>query len=292
MPYTAGGSLGGLRADLGSIPLGGVDGSEVAWPLQTMEGWDSTDLRSETVPREGAHGSWSSPIYLGERVITMAGKTIAPDVPTLDAALERLLAAVSLTDTTLTVHESIPKCATVRRSGKVLAQRITGTILDWSIQVTAADPRRYSTTTDTGTTHLPTSTGGVTVPYTLPYTIDATTVAGQITATNVGTFDTAPVFTITGPVSRPQVMTQMPDGSVRFLNYSQDLSASDVLVIDTGASGPRSVTLNGNASRRRYLTTPAGWPTTPSGSTVTFQFRAAAYNSTATLTAQWRSAWI
>ena len=76
---------------------------------------------------------------------------------------------------------------------------------------------------------------------------------------------------------------------MRQLIYSLDLASGDVLTIDTDA---RTVLLNGSVSRRRFLTVPAGWPTIPGNSAVTYQFQSSTYNASATLTATWRSAWM
>lgn len=289
MVYVPGMELGGRRADLGSIRLGTVDGAGVAWSLQELDGWDSAEVRAEIHLREADHGAWSAPVYLGERPITVTGKITAPDLVALDAAMDQLLAAVSLTDTTLVVHESVPKQAVVRRSGKVLVRPLSDRIADFSALLTAADPRRYSTTLQSGTTALPSVTGGLTFPVTFPITWSATTVAGSIDAFNEGTFGTKPILTIAGPVSAPQILCQRPDGTVQILAYSQDLATGDQLVIDTAE---HDVVINGNASRRRWLSTPNGWPEIGAGEAVSFQFRASAYDPSALLTAQWRSAWI
>ncbi|MER7153753.1 phage distal tail protein [Streptomyces lydicus] len=289
MPYTAGDTLDGLRVDLGDIPLGGVDDAGVAWSLQTMEGWDSAEHRSETQQREGDHGAWLGPAYLGERPITLAGTITAPDRGVLDDAMERIRAAAALAPTLLVVQESRPKQALVQRSGKPLVQYVTDRIASYSVLVTAGDPRRYSTDLQQGSTALPSTTGGATLPYTLPYTISATTVAGQVTALNEGTIDTRPTLTVTGPVSQPRVYGQMPDGSVRVVKCSFDLLDGDVLVIDTDM---HTAVLNGNVSRRRFVSAPQGWPTIPSKSSVTYQFSSATYSAPALLTVQWRSAWM
>lgn len=289
MTYTPGATLDGIQATLGSVTLGAVDSAGVAWYLQSLDGWDSPESRGTFTERESDHGAWASPVYLGARPITLGGTIVAPSRAALELAMDQLRAAAGLTDTVLTVGEDTPKQATVRRSGKPLMQYITDNKATYSVMVTAADPRRYSTTLESGTTHLPSTSGGLTLPAALPWTLSATTVAGEVDATNDGDFETRPLFTITGPVASPQVLCQMPDGSVRFLNYSQDLLTGDVLVIDTDA---HTVILNSNASRRRFLTTPTGWPTFPAGSTVACLFRAGGYNSTATLTATWRSAWM
>lgn len=289
MPFTPGQDLGGLRVDLGTVPLGGVDGLGVAWSLQQFDGWDGSDVRAGFQDREADHGAWADPVYLGSRPITLAGTIVAPDRPTLDGAMDQLRAAASVTDTTVVVWETTPKQATVRRSGKVLLQYVTDRIATYSVMLTAPDPRRYSTVLQSGTTMLPSTSGGLTLPATAPLAVSAVTVAGTIPAANAGTVGTRPLFTISGPVSQPQVLVQLPDGTVRVLAFSQDLASGDQLVIDTDA---HSVTLNGNASRRRFLSAVQGWPEIPANQTATIQFAATVYNSSAMLTAQWRSAWI
>ncbi|MFF4536537.1 phage distal tail protein [Streptomyces aureus] len=289
MAYTPGTDIDGRQATLGTLRLGAVDSAGVAWFLQSLEGWDSSEVRSEFQDREADHGAWASPVYLGSRPVSLGGTVEAPDRASLDTALDTLYAAAALTDTTLTVWETTPKQATVRRSGKVLAQPVTDRTATWSVLMTAADPRRYGTTLQSGTTGLPATTGGLTWPITFPVTFSATTVSGQINAVNSGTLDTRPVLTITGPVVAPTVSALYPDGSVRQLVYSQDLVSGDVLVIDTDA---HTVVLNGSTSRRRFMTVSGGWPTIPAGSSVNYQFQSGTYNATATLTAAWRSAWM
>lgn len=290
MAFTAGQDLGGLWADLGAIPLGRADSAGVGWALQSMDGWDGSEVRSEYTERESDHGAWASPVYLGSRPITLAGTVTAPDRTSLDDALERLRSANSLTDMTLIVYELTgAKQATVRRSGKPLFAYVTDRIATYSVMVTAADPRRYSTTLQSGTTGLPSTSGGLSFPGTFPIALSATTVSGQITAVNSGSIDTRPVLTITGPVVAPTVAALYPDGTVKQLIFSQDLASGDALVIDTDA---HTVTLNGNVSRRRFMTVPAGWPTIPAGSSVSYQFLSSTYNATAMLTATWRSAWL
>ncbi|WP_327703643.1 phage tail family protein [Streptomyces decoyicus] len=278
-----------LAVQLGDLTFGVVDDAGVHWHCATLDGWDSPDVRAEMQQREGDHGAWAPPVYLNERVIALAGKAFAPSAAALDGAIEQLSTAASLTDTTLLVGETVPKMATVRRSGKVLAQRLTGTAMEWSVQVTAADPRRYAPDFEQDNTGLPNSTGGRPTPYTVPYTLSATTVSGQVDAYNAGNIDTRPTLTISGPVSQPSVFGQMPDGSVRMLACSFDLGPDDVLVIDTDA---HSATLNGNVSRRRFVSAPQGWPTIPAKGSVSYQFRAATYSSTALLNVRWRSAWM
>lgn len=278
--------LGGQTASLGSLTLGVVDSLGVEWSLMTLEGWDSPEVRSTLTDRQSDHGSWYAPVYLGSRPVTLTGVITAPDMPTLDAAIVQLRAAVSLTDTVLVVNETIPMQATVRRSGKPIIQRITDRVASYSVLVTAADPRLYSTTLNTLSTALPSTSGGLTFPITFPVTFSATVVAGAISASNVGTFETRPIFTIAGPATAPQIITLYPDGSTRAMTYSAPLAAGEQLVIDTDL---HSVT-SGGASRRRWIS--GDWPNIPANTTVQFQFRDSTYNAATLLTASWRSAWM
>ncbi|MFB7739565.1 hypothetical protein ACFC08_35500 [Streptomyces sp. NPDC056112] len=274
---------------LGDITFGQVDGAGVHWHCESPDGWEGPETRQDQSQREADHGAWPAPAYLAERVVTLAGKVFAPSRAAADAAFEQLLSAAALTDTVLTVTETIPKQLTVRRSGKPLVKRLTATALEYSLQVTAVDPRRYATVEQYDTARLPITTGGLTPPLTPPLVSNAVTASGEITAANAGTFETRPVFVIDGPADRPEIVTQMPNGSVRFLTYSQSLYAGDQLVIDVDA---KTCMLNGNVSRRRFLAVPSGWPVIPAKSAVTVQFRAAFYNSGANLTMRWRSAWM
>ncbi|MFD4912860.1 hypothetical protein ACFWNR_06510 [Streptomyces virginiae] len=287
MPYTPGASLGGRRVDLGAVSLGMVDSAGVAWHLQELEGWDSAEVRAEYSAREADHGSWASPTYLGHRPITLAGKIEASSLPVLDSAMEQLIAACSLTDTTLTVYETTPKQATVRRSGQTLLRHITDRVASFSLLVTAEDPRRYSTVLQTQTTALPSTTGGLSVPLTVPLTISTTTVAGSIILTNTGSIATRPTFTLEGPVTTPTITVQYPDGTVRALVYSSSIDAGDELVIDTDS---HTVELNGSVSRRLYLS--GQWPEIPPGTAVEIGWYANSYHSAARLTGTCRSAWL
>ncbi|MFJ8110421.1 hypothetical protein [Streptomyces sp. NPDC096132] len=289
MPYTPGAALDGLSATLGSLILGAVDSGGVAWFLQSLEGWDSPDVRAEFTEREADHGAWASTVYLGARPITLGGTIVAPSRAALDQAMETLRVAAGLTDTVLLVGETVPKQATVRRSGKLLVQHVTDTTATYSVMVTAADPRRYDATLSSATTNLPTSSGGLSFPITFPVTFSATVTAGQIVAVNAGTADSRPVLTIAGPVVAPVVSGLYPDGTVRQLVYGQDLASGETLVIDTDA---HTVLINGNVSRRRFMTVSNGWPTISASSSVIYQFQSTAYNASATLTVQWRSAWM
>lgn len=289
MPYVAGNTLGGRRADLGTLALGAVDDAGVAWHLQELEGWDSPEVRAESSLREADHGAWLAPVYLGQRPVTLTGKIEALDLASLDGAVEQLISAASLTDTTLTVYETTPKQAVVRRSGKPLVRPITDRIAEYSLLMTAGDPRRYSTVLQSQSTGLPSTTGGLTLPITLPISITTVVTGGAFTLANEGSIATRPVFTIVGPAESPVIACTRLDGTVIQLAYSDTLGSGDELVIDCDA---HTAVLNGAVSRRRYLSTLPTWPEILPDSSLAVQWSALAYDAAALLTGTCRSAWM
>jgi hypothetical protein len=289
VPYVPSTTLGGRRVDLGALTLGAVDDASVAWHLQDLEGWDSPEVRADYQEREADHGSWGSQVYLSARVLSLAGKIEAPNLAALDGAMEQLRSAASLTDTTLVVYESTAKQVTVRRSGKVLIKVITDRVAEYSVLVTAGDPRRYATTLQSQSTGLPSVTGGVTLPITLPITISTTSTGGGFTLSNAGTISTRPMFTLVGPAALPVITATRPDGAIYQLAYSQTLGAGDTLVIDTAA---HSVVLNGTVSRRPFISAQPSWPEILPGSSLSVRWTASAYDPAALLTGTCRSAWM
>ncbi|MFF5778179.1 hypothetical protein ACFY7Y_14660 [Streptomyces virginiae] len=281
--------LGLLPVTLGSLDLLATDGAGVDWVITDVKGWDSPGVRAELAPRQADHGAWASPVYLDARPITLTGSIVAPTREAMDAAIEQLIVAVSLTDTTLTIGESTPKQATVRRSGQLLIERQGPYSATYSALVTAADPRRYSTVLQSQSTGLPSVTGGLTLPITLPITISTTSTGGGFTLSNAGTIATRPTFTLRGPAASPVITATRPDGTIYQLAYSQTLGAGDTLVIDTAA---HSVILNGSVSRRPFLSAQPSWPEILPGSSLAVRWTASAYDPAALLTGTCRSAWM
>jgi Phage tail protein len=149
----------------------------------------------------------------------------------------------------------------------------------------ALDPAIYSGTASEVTLMLPQEVGGLLVPFTVPFTIDATVTAGAATITNAGTQATGLLLTFTGPVSQPRVTLTPSGGATQTLRYLDDLEAGQTLTVDTKA---RTAYLNGTVSRRGRMA--GDWPLLEPGSSE-LSFNAAAYNASATLTVAWRSAW-
>ncbi|MER7733669.1 hypothetical protein ABTX80_22515 [Streptomyces erythrochromogenes] len=279
--------IGAIPVTLGSLPLSVVDDAGVTWLNTDLKGWSSPGVRAELQPRQADHGAWASPVYLDSRPITITGMIAAPTTSARDTAVEQLIAAVSLADTVLTVADSIPKRATVRRSGELLIELVGPYNATYSVLVTAPDPRRYSTVLQSQTTGLPSVSGGLVTPIVTPIVITASSTGGAFTLVNEGTIGTRPVFTVTGPATNFVISCTRPGGSVTQLTYSDSIGLGDTLVIDTDA---HTVMLNGTVSRRRYLS--GTWPEILPGSSLSVQWSALAYDAAAMLTGTCRSAWM
>ncbi|MPZ83993.1 MAG: hypothetical protein GEV28_27815 [Actinophytocola sp.] len=274
------------------------------WVIDTETGWSaSPPVRTDQAqPRTGAHGGWPPRTYRDPRTIRLDGWIYSPtwearrDAEHHLAALcaepgreyplrcteetGELLAHVTQDDTTL---------VTVRPGGRWL---------DFSLQLVAADPRKYSASEHAAETGLPgDSTTGLdfgTDPSGLDFTsADAgldfgpQLVTGRATAANTGTADTAPTLTLTGPLTPPVTITR-PDNGAR-ITYRDPLDADDRLVIDTRI---RTAYL-GTASRRHRVTV-TDWDALalPPASVVDFVLgHAGDPNPAARLVVTWRSAW-
>lgn len=264
---------------------GNPDDFGVAWTCQTFTGWGSPGGTLTVTQRSQDHGGWGGNSFLKPRVLTAAGRLVAPDQATAVAAVDRLCAALSLDATTLVVSEDgVARQCAVRRDDDVLATWETDVIVTWSVQLIAQDPRRYATDLISVSTGLPSSSGGLTWPATWPISWPATVTSGVLGVDLVGNISTRPRFIITGPCSDP-VITLVGTGHV--LSWDVDLVTGQYLDIDVDR---RTSLLNGQVSRSGSMTSRDWFDLVPGHSDIAFN--AAAYDPGASLTVTCRSAWL
>jgi hypothetical protein len=191
---------------------------------------------------------------------------------------DTLIAAVSKQPTMMQVSESgrIRWCV-VRRSAAVGWQRKTNFISSYTFQVHADDWRKFGTPL-TGVTALPSSVGGLTVPFTVPFSIGATSVSGQVSLVNPGNEFGPVVLRIDGPCVGPTV-THVSSGEQLVFASSLVLGAGEFLLVDMEA---HTVLANGQASRQKWVTK-RGWSSFQPGPN-TWSFDAITYNAASQLT--------
>lgn len=154
----------------------------------------------------------------------------------------------------------------------------------------ALDPTIYSGAEHLVSLGLPSTTGGLTVPVTVPFTVGATVTNGSEPLVNAGTKAAGLLLRVAGPVLEPRVSV-ISDAGTATLRFDLPLDAGQWLDVDTAA---RTVYLGGTSSRRRQTTVQGiGWPELPAGpgGTAEITWSAAVYEPAALLTARWRDAW-
>lgn len=158
----------------------------------------------------------------------------------------------------------------------------------------ALDPIRYSGELVETVVGLPEFEGGLTVPFTVPFSVDAVAIDGEDDIWNEGTSEVSLLLRISGPVNEPRVSMIHPDGTVQTMAFDIELQDGQWLDVDTKS---HSVLMNGTVSRRGVVS--GSWlklPGVPIGhtgpvETTKLLFRAAEWNDEAEVTAQHRHGW-
>lgn len=266
------------RASLGALDFGVLEASGVAWVLNDIQGWGSPASTVQVVQKPRSSGGWAGPGYLPARSVSLTGTVDAPSTSALSDALDRLSAACTLTDTTLTVNEGgRTRTCTVRRQGEVLVTMTSALAATWSVQVVALDPRKYGSAVIQSTA-LPSVSGGTTWPITYPLTFTGVTNSGTLSIPNAGNITAPVVVRIDGPVTGP-IVTHIGSGTSLVFSSSLTLAAGEFLLVDMEK---RSVLANGQTSRAGYVTS-RGWFGADPGANQ-YGFNAQTFNAGALMT--------
>lgn len=273
---------------LGSLVLTGTDASGVQWGADVLQGWGSPASTIAPVQKPRQNGAWGGLSYSKARSVVISGEAVAPTRALLSAAVDTLVSATDLLGTTLTVVESgLSRSLTVRRDGDVALTVKPGVDLTfwWSIQLVAVDPRKFGAAL-TNTTSLPSTSGGLTIPFTIPFTISATTVTGQISLTNPGNASGPVLLQINGPITGPTI-THVSTGQALTFSSSLTLGTGEFITVDMER---REVLAQGQAAASRNAwVTGRGWSAFDPGLN-TWAFSAPSYN-TGTLQVTATPAW-
>ncbi|MGH3679083.1 MAG: phage distal tail protein [Natronosporangium sp.] len=241
--------------------------------------------------RAWGHGSWSGAEWAAERVVPMRVLIIdegQPDTAGWMAARHKLAAAFRPVGD---VVENVELRFALGGAEHVMFGRPRMTEAS-TIHIAhghgfadcafvALDPLIYSGEEASAAMGLPSFTGGLTVPVTVPITVNATQVGGFADLANLGTADTGLALRIDGPAEQPLVLL-VTGGVTKTLRFNTDLAAGQWLDVDTAA---RTVLLNGVTSLRGKVS--GDFPLLPGGAH-RVEFRG---SGTGTLTVRHRSAW-
>lgn len=267
----------------------------VDWIVESEDGWSaSPPVRPTLEDKTIADGSWAGPGFYGSRVVSLSGKAIARDQMSMLLAKERLKAAVGPRALTSLVVEELhlSRKAAVRLTDQMDITDAGARAFNWTIILTAADPRRYSVDSLTGSTGLPsTSSTGRTYPRTYPRVYGGATPGGpgSVFLQQAGDFDETPaVIVFYGPVISPQVAHPQTD---RQLTFGLTVGQGESLVVDLAAE---TALLNGTASRVGTISPGSAWfMLTPGSNELQFRGQAGptSNDTTPLMTVTAASAW-
>lgn len=237
------------------------DSAGVQWFATKVDGfWGSPKTDVAFSPKIGRHGVFRVPGYKREKVITITGRAYCHDDAELHRAEIAVAGLLSEPDTEypLVCYSDIGNLVcNVVLDGDVIPtplDSISEPGFEFSIQVAADDPRKYSLETRTMQTGLPTLNSATGLDFTgqgggLDFSsglhFGTPSSNGYLDLTNVGTAPVYPVLTLHGPLTNPTLTT-----SAGSITYNGALGASDFLVLDPSVP---SVLLGGTASRRHLV---------------------------------------
>lgn len=249
--------------------------------------WESSESTGEMIQRVGASGGWLSEAHAGGKRIVHTGSIQSKSHAASEAMLRALLGALPLKETAPLAVTDLGQTyhLPIRQEGRPVINWETDTLVTFSLQYHSDEYRLLSgdglAPTRSITVGLPFTEGGRIRPYTLPSTIDATTVSGSVALTDPGdqAADPRVLITFTGPVSRPSVRSAVTGRETRF---ALDLLPGQTLTVDLDR---RDVSLGGVP---RQGSMRGQWLDPVPGDVLVFD--AASYDPNARMTVSWYDA--
>lgn len=254
---------------IGSLVFGVRDSEGVDWLIQDVTDWSSTPVHSESADRSWRDGAWLGRQWISAKHFEIRLSLVARSYdaaffePRVDAILKELPIRKTLlmlvsrwaseTATWVRVEESVKVIPVDRRRW------------DISIQCIAPEGLRYAASFDTENllwktyrTHLPKSSGGLTIPFRVPFTIRSQVESGEMVFHVAGTANPLAQIIIKGPARNPVIRDEKADWQTSF---ALSLRENQRLTLDLSR---RTVTLGESASRRGAMR--GAWPSLLPGS--------------------------
>jgi hypothetical protein len=259
-----------------------VTGALIA--AEKVKGLGGTGSTIKVEQKVRGHGGWAGEAYASSRHFRVTGKVKGESLAVAETG-DRLIAAVSREETVLDYSEfGRERFLIVRREDEVDWDHNTPNLADFGFQVVVTDYRKFAAPV-TGSTLLPSTTGGLTIPFTVPFIIGATTITGQVSLRNPGTAPGPVRLRIDGPVVGP-VITHIATGAQLVFSASLALGVGEFIEVDMEA---HTVMANGQASRAGWVTS-RGWSAFEPGLN-TWTFTAAQFDPASKLTVIATPAW-
>ncbi|MGH9247941.1 MAG: phage distal tail protein [Acidimicrobiales bacterium] len=266
-------------------------GHDTSYKLLGFNPWTKNVRAEQQSPRAWNHGSWSGPEWAEDVIVPMRVLPQSVDAASWLGLHQQLVAAFRASHADVELRFRLGGVEYLMRGRPRMVEpdavMIGGGQVVTRCAFVALDPRIYSAAEHTGSIGLPSSSGGLTAPVTVPFTVAAVVTAGRVTLVNAGTEPTGLLFRVDGPVVSPRVTLAGPGGP-QALIFDLTLTVGQWLDVDTAA---RTVYLNGTSSRRGLTAVVGDWPALPPGPWE-LAFDAAAFDPDAELTWTFRDAWM
>ena len=279
------------QLNLNGFRLNGVDSRGVFWhtTFGKVSGlYDGVGTSLKTTQKTWNDGAYSNiPVRAG-RTITIAGWLMGQCTPTLVASWTDFKTALQVGEQRLRVTlDSSSLSCTVMQASAPLIKWEGRTVLSYSVELFACDPRLYSDKLLVASTGLPSSVGGMTFPYMFgvdgsQWAFTEQVTSGSVTMDNNGDTDSPVRIEVTGPVVNPMI----EHSSGKRLQLLQTLGAGHYVIFD-GLS--KQVLLDGSDPARNVLY--REWSNASVGSN-TWRFSSSEYNPQARMTVKFREAYI
>jgi hypothetical protein len=287
----------------------GPDANGFSYLVSKSVGWSgSAPARPDLTDRPSSNGAYRASNYRGSRVVELEGVAECAEWTDRDALIDSLNGLCADPDTLyplVRTERTRTLSLLVELLGKVdVIEHPDGFSVDFTIQVVASEPRRFSTEVKSASTQIAQAAllgvawDGPAIPITgiewdgnaIPVTgmvwQASSGVSGFIDLDNAGTAPTPVLFTITAPSSGTLIMPTITDTRGNVLTYNGTMAPGDVLTIDTatGSCLLNNYSVGGLFSRSDFFEIP---PHT----TLSVQFSASGPADTAQLLAQWQDAY-
>jgi hypothetical protein len=275
----------GDTCTFGGFTLGQTDNLGVEAYFVALDGWGAPQSTAQAVQKAASDGAFATPAYFQARAFTITGALVAASRPALVAAFDRMQAAATINpQNVIIVNGGAYRYCIAQRQGEIAVTDETDVYIEFTIQFLAVDPRKFGTSVVTSTL-LPASSGGLAVPFTVPFTIASTVQTGSCSAMNVGSLNGPVTMRVDGPVTGPQI-THITTGLELVLANTYNLPAGSWLTINMDA---HTALENDIADRASFIVTRGFSPFVPGSNT--WAFSASTGSTAARLTVTASPAW-
>lgn len=248
---------------IGDHPLNYVDANGCRWMVHDVDGWwelPPPELSDDSRPYSDDGDYYTSGRY-GARVITITGRILPPVLGGRSAVTD---ARDRLNDTLNSVRKPfvfvVDEPGHSKQANVQIVSKPDMTIndyknhLEFTIQMKASDPRKYSKELHNIANTLSTSsTQGRAYPRNFYYSFGAITSDSVLHARNDGNYHSYGVLRVSGPVRNPRLYHVEQN---KFLQINETIATDSFIDINLRT---RTIKLNGKQFKRSALSTDSSW---------------------------------